>query len=103
MSRFTVSAIVNVDLDDIEFDDILEYVEANGYKVIKRSPKAKEQDIPGLGSADAAYTSELSLIAEDIVDRKNEKDFMRRLLSEVLFGHRTATREEVLEHIGELL
>lgn len=102
MSR-SVSVEVYVDLDNIDFDDLKEYVEKCGYKVVKTSKKEQLPKLDAVASADSAFIDEVGMEAEYIIERRHDKDFMRRLLSEVLFGHRTATREQIVSHISELL
>ena len=102
MSR-SVSVYIDVDLDNIDFDDIKEYVEECGYKVVKTSKKEQLPKLDSVASPDLAFIDEVGMEAEYIIERRHDKDFMRRLLSEVLFGHRTATREQIVSHISELL
>lgn len=86
MSSITVTAEVDVDLDEWDKDDIIEYLHDQGYKVIKHDDGSLDKDNDYMYGPSTSYEGMMCSIRSVkrlLQDHQYDSSFLRLMLSEI--------------------
>lgn len=87
MSKYSVNVDVDVDLDEFDEDDIVEYLQEQGYKVVKEDDGDldKGDDTYWLFSSSSyeGMMSSIRSVKRLLQDRQYDSSFLRLMLSEI--------------------
>ena len=86
MSSFTVTAEVDVDLDEFDEDDIIEYLQDQGYKVVKDNDGSLDKDNDCVYGSSTSYEGMMCSIRSVkrlLQDHQYDSSFIRLMMSEI--------------------
>lgn len=95
-NSITVSVDVDIDLSDIDIEDMIEYLEDNGYEVIEESEKQEQHE---------RQYEQSDYIANEIKRRflDLDKNFMHDFLSELSGVQKSSSKEDILNRISHMM
>lgn len=86
MSKYNVNIDVDVDLDEFDEDDIVEYLQEQGYKVVKDNDGSLYKDndcVYGSSSSYEGMMCSIRSVKRLLQDHQYDSAFLRLMLSEI--------------------